>query len=619
MVTGLWAFYIDNFPFGQSLIRHPVVNRMDLMVSEQASYPPMRKIFCDRRVISSSKMTFYRVQGTKGWIVDVKRKEKKSKIMDSFKNKMRTKSSNDKDLTSMLLPVNKVHTGLFAYRCLEELHVHIRPKRRDRYCTTLKVERNDIIVADLIRESKTHEGTFARLTDGSGWVSLENGSGEKSLEVVPILRGSWKFQCVSTVPICALCQPIDRDSVFKTKIYYKKGTELLCDSKIETVKGTVFYRVKGSHGFVPGRDLVEKRMSILARDVVKQDGWTPDFVRGIASLVKGVEELDHDKEAQMLTFGLSSVDLPVAKEANILGFGSSASKDLPIVKDAQMLSYGSFSKDRPLINVYYATKMVGSSSNGSSHLGRYRRDCCPSDVAEIFQDPSVLAKSSVDYASDGSVSDKTISPAEEVCLRQELVDCYVKSEQLKKRQLSLLTALKNCDDKRAVEEDKMKMRATVRVEALDQLELDSMISEEELWNSTCEECGAQFKDAKAKEKHWKSVHAKSCPTCGNIFNSLQGLAEHQEETGHSSGYLDTSHTSHTSRRSSLESLQASRRRESLESLPAPPSPSGSKKGLDSSQHSNTSTPSRFSFLMSSMTSLEEKGLLGTNNSKKVEV
>jgi hypothetical protein len=475
--TGLWAFFIDNFPTGQALIRHPGVYRLDLMVSADATYPPMRKVFCDRKVVSSTNMKFYRVQGTKGWVVDAIGKSRSSEKVKKRGSKSSISSKETAEYISMMLPENKVKTGMFAYKCLHPVFVHIQPKRQEKYKTLLRIEENELIVADLVRQSVTNEGTFARLTDGSGWVQVEI-DGENYLEAIPVERGSWVLHDEHFMPVQLLCQPILRHvPVFESRKEYDLGDEVVCDRRIEC-DNNVFFRVKGIQKFVSGRELIirDDTSEGLKEQVLS---WTPDFVRGIASLVDGVKEIQHDEEAQTLSFSTSS-------------------------------------KDWPVVNVYYATRMVGSSAGefSSGNLGRYRRNCSPPDVAEILKDPSVLAKSShnVHCASEEDVNvDRIIGDAEETCLRQELVDCYVQSEELKKRQLSLLTALKHCDDTRAEAESDMKQRASERMDDLDQLQLEQveMSKQHDSGIYVCGACGFCFKDSEALDRHCKSLHLVS--------------------------------------------------------------------------------------------------------------
>ena len=185
------------------------------MVGPKAYYPPMRKIYCDRRAISSKTgQHFFRVQGTKGWIVD----------------KGLTHSRiNSGNTISMLLPESNVRTGLFAFRCRRRIAVRMQA---DEFVAPTVIDKGQIVVADIVREPLDYENncntsdedgemendseidrsdgsnnTFVigdfphlRLSDGSGWI-FKSKTGGEFLEEVTLEMGSWKLQCISSTPV----------------------------------------------------------------------------------------------------------------------------------------------------------------------------------------------------------------------------------------------------------------------------------------------------------------------------------------------------------------------------------------------------------------------------------
>ena len=138
------------------------------------------------------------------------------------------------------------------------------------------------------------------------------------------------------------------------------------------------------------------------------------------------------------------------------------------------------------------------------------------------------------FALNDDRADVFLGEEEEQILRQELIDCYAKSESLKQRQLALLQTLKKCDDKRAKSERKMAELKAKRKEELQRTALEQMQAEQRRKGLSCEDCGVIFKDVRAKQKHWRSVHGHKCKICGSFFVSVQELVDHQDEL-HSNG------------------------------------------------------------------------------------
>lgn len=487
--TGLWTFFIDNFPLGQSLIRHPVVNRLDLVCSANATFPPMRRIYCDRRVTSTSKIEFFRVQGTKGWIV--------GRGMVTAKGKAQ----------SMLLPEGHVTPGICAYKTLDITYVYARPFRKESF-KTLTIAPNELLYTNLMREAD--ENCFARLIDGSGWIPLKSKGGERLLDRSPIVVGSWKMLSVSPSPIRLLRQPLDRDDMIcESKTVYKYDSEIECDQRIQGANGVVFYKVKGTDGFVPdkrGEDI------LLARNSKPSEGgWSPDFVRGIASLVPGVYESEHDLSTQILSFA-------------------------------------SAAEDQPVIKVYYATRMVTTYPSE----GPCRRNCDPQDLVGILKTPASLKDQKEDILPAVRVLDAdncgmVIAEGEEAALRHELVDCYVQSEQLKMQQLNLLRILKQCDDLRGKNERDMALREEKRSQELEHMETQRRKGEKKQSRLTCKKCGTLFKDMQAKRMHLMCIQKQRCLTCSAMFSSLNELLVHQDKMGHGGGLeiMETSQSSST--------------------------------------------------------------------------
>lgn len=538
MDKALWQFYIDSIPNGQLLIRHPV-DRNELMIGPKAYYPPMRKIFCDRRVISSmTGQHFYRVQGTKGWIVD--------RGLSSSARRIPSGKA-----ISMLLPESHVRTGVFAFRCRRRIAV--RMQAADEFAVPTLIEKGHIVVADFVREplhyssrgsnsssssSSVNDEDFdkensmdrsdgsnitvhgdhphLRLVDGSGWL-FKSKSGRQFLEEVPVELGSWKLQCVSRTPVGLRRQPIDRNDMSYPCNMVKYKNTVNCDARIEdTESGRTYYRVKETNGFI--FDLSQNGEAIFRvledsaggdaavarnRSGSSQSKWTPDFVRGIASLVDGVMEIEHDGMAKMLSFSS-----PESHESKV--------------------------------NVYYGTKIVGTASLNDASLGNtqfFRRDCTPSDVADILKARLVAKKEKETppvmtiFAPTYDMKAGLWGAEEEQILRQELIDCYADSEILKQKQLALLRMLKSCDDKRSLSERRLlEIKAKRKEEERRKGDAGPPKTiEQKPRKCLCEDCGLAFMDVREKQSHWLTAHGHKCEDCGVFFASVQEMAAHQSK------------------------------------------------------------------------------------------
>lgn len=222
--SGLWCFYVDNTPTGIILRSHPV-DRKDVRVPHIKNYSPMQKIYCDRKV-KQSHVSYYRVQGTEGWVFD-------KRVSPSINN--------------ILIPEHLVKTGLFVYENISSIGIGIRDRITVdlEYTTGMSVAPGELVAADMVTDSPTQpggpNGSYARLTDGSGWV-FEYKDGEKLMDRLPIVEGKWRFR-VENAPagIGLRRQPIDSQN-FLSELSYAPGEEIECTHKVQASSGAAgFY------------------------------------------------------------------------------------------------------------------------------------------------------------------------------------------------------------------------------------------------------------------------------------------------------------------------------------------------------------------------------------------
>lgn len=295
VTTGLYQFYIDQLP--QTVRLHPMDDSSELLTSEANAQilQPMQKIYCDTAVEHPvTGVKFYRLQGfsdispaVAGWVHD-----------------------KQEEIIKLLEPSN-VKTGtLFAYRLLKDETVRSRPDCTEDSKTEHQIKKGEIVVGDLLRVSPYHNGNgpFLRLSDGTGWI-FEKKLGFPTMITVPIVAGKWIWT-VLNVGIKLRCQPIDsQDNVYED-VTFEIGELIECDRMVVGQNDVNFYRVAGTNGWLFDKRNTEPTMKLLSVDVLVDieesskisKSWEPDFVRGIAATVDGVQETIFQKSSEVLTF-----------------------------------------------------------------------------------------------------------------------------------------------------------------------------------------------------------------------------------------------------------------------------------------------------------------------------
>ena len=433
--TGLFSFYVDNVPSGMLVRRHPMDDSSDLLAIEagERTYrlEPMQRIYCDAVVQHpQTGVKFFRLQyggkgapATPGWVCDRQPAPEKGGLDKYF-----------------LLEASKVQTGLFAYKAICGAFIRHRPICSDSSKTSSAVLPNDIVVVDVIRESPYDNGNgpFLRLADGSGWL-FEKKLGEVAMHSIPIQVGYWVFAVLNDpVGMVLRKQPMDcQDKVFVDAVY-KTGEFVECDRKITNGAGVSFYRVLGTAGWlfdkrngVPMLSLLSEDTNVedIDHDIVKFTTWTPDFVRGIAATVDGVQELYYQKPGEILTYE---------------------------------------NTDGIVVKIFCTTRTMCSIFQHSSKgtIKYFQRDCTPQDILVTLKMDLIetiitydkfngerIASANDGEAEEKKADDKTASRSalvkEEETLRLRLLVCESEINAAQARRRDLLSLIKPFDDRRA--------------------------------------------------------------------------------------------------------------------------------------------------------------------------
>jgi hypothetical protein len=410
--TGQWTFYADNYPSGIALRNHPMDG--NCFWTPATTILPMRRISCDRHVAGpGGVVNYYRVQGlTNAWVLD--RRVKQGSL----------------DVVVMMMRAAQVETGLVCYRALAHLAIRNQTNVSDDSMTACLIRAGELITADVVRQSPQptrQDGPFLRLTDGSGWLFAWK-DGTKCMEEIHIQRGSWQLQVVNAEGIQLRKHPID-DTDVRFDTIYDLHERVVCDRRIDSPSGVRFYRVTDTEGWVFDKRGGGKRMmQVMALHAPstmslegKEEGWSPDFVRGVSIGVEGLEEIAFQPKARLLSFR------------------HAAHKGVKI-------------------HVYYSTRTVGTAVD-QAFLGTtqvVRRGCTAAELAHIFKHPKVPTNTSspprknlsLRHEDDlPSATGGAISAEDE--LRCSLVECEEEIAKLQLKRMDLLKPLLARDAERA--------------------------------------------------------------------------------------------------------------------------------------------------------------------------
>jgi len=494
--TGLWVVYVDNYPAGQSLRSHPV-DRSSVKV-KGVVYLPMQKLYCDRKVHHKG-VNYFRVQGTEGWVFDVRPQE-------------------DETNRYMLLDESMVKTGLFAFRSLARIAIRNRPVVGDDSRTIWSVSENQIVVVDVVRESphKHGNGPFLRLADGCGWL-FEYKYKEKLMEEIKVEPGKWVFLVGNGVAGIGLRRhPIDSLKLL-TGVTYKMGTRLVCDCRVKCPTGVNFFRVEGTGGWVFDKRGDSRMMELIEssspRSILEAQAhrtgseWSPDFVRGVAAACVGVEEISYNPTSRVISF-----------------------------RTVQGVR----------VNVYYTTRTIGTALDhplqGKTQL--FRRNCSDEELVTIMNNPRVhtdkgyqrkRARTSLESTYGAGI---VVDGEEEV--RSALMECDEEMTKLSKRRQQLLSSIRSFDMERYNEATATNQKREER-KAEDDLLVQAMEAEKErkaeverkrIQEATCLQCHRVFSSPQARAQHCRDAHGGMCDYCNRFFTSQHALNQHRDALGH---------------------------------------------------------------------------------------
>lgn len=573
--TGLFSFYVDNFPSGIVVRRHPMDDSSELLTTEADDtfqLEPMQRIYCD--AVTQHPLTgvkFYRLQcggndapATPGWVYDRKPAAHKTRSDKHY-----------------LLDANKVKTGTFAYKAVCGAIVRHAPNCSESSKTSHSVDAGEIVVVDVIRESpySNGNGPFLRLADGTGWL-FERKLNEQAMMPVPMKSGKWTFSILNDpVGMMLRKQPVDS----QVKVYdtvFKSGELAECDRMVSNSAGVNFYRVYGTKGWLFDKRNGVPLLNLLStsapdsndeENVINQPSWDPNFVRGIAATIKGAKELPFQKAGQIVSFDTA---------------------------------------DGVQVKVFCLTRTICSIFEHSSKgtVKNFLRNCTPQDVSSALE--MDLIESILDYdkfegheveateayggeekkGGDAPLRSPLVQQEETLRIRLLVCEAEITASQAKRR--DLLASIKEFDDKRAKEAARMKedtercrggtlafdhpptrpeqkkaegaaianypQRRGRKEDRAFESSRSSYSESTDDWSTcsegvaaassrisrassgkgatkqahVCGECFRSFTGRYSRDSHCREVHKIVCATCDKVFSSFKALEVHRNTAKH---------------------------------------------------------------------------------------
>jgi hypothetical protein len=150
------------------------------------------------------------------------------------------------------------------------------------------------------------------------------------MEQTPIGNGTWVLRVLNGAGIALRAQPID-DGGRHPETTYEPHVVVKCDKRIRSPSsGVCFYRVSGTTGWVFDKRGGSNMMELLSSDTatntmdlhhssIVQNGWSPDFVRGVAATVDGMEEIAFNEQSRLLSFRSGEVRINVYNTTRTVG------------------------------------------------------------------------------------------------------------------------------------------------------------------------------------------------------------------------------------------------------------------------------------------------------------
>lgn len=580
------AVWVDNYPIGQTLKRHPS-DRQDMIAEDAQHRPihvyPLQKVYTDMCIVRA-RCRWYRVQGTNGWLVDRRPRPANQEAAE--------------DDVVLLLEDDQVQLGLCAYLTRQAVEIRAEPDVGERSRTGCIIGPREIVVGELIRHSpfSYNNGPFVYLrvgADGTGGWLFERKQGERILSSMEMEFGTWFLKVVGEAGVDRRRQPVRQfghatvDSTGSVDIleHYMPGLVLECDARMESPFGVWYYHVKGEDGWINdhrgGETFLESvdegdSLSIsmatprIANTIaaVTKESWTPDFVRGMAASIEGLEEKLFDSDRHLLSFASPLGEIRV----NYL------------LRSVEVEDKSNFDDNK---------------SHGSGLTSALSRvyQCSPKDLAEILKDPSSAPRKSSspptsevkppstapstptlsERSSDSPTSppqvvhtSDAIDTDQSLQLHTELMECERALELYKERQRQLLASIQQVDQKDVeyvakllgrrpdevalpscagsfasicLSDDHEYEEITIDGETVGESTIGEVVEEEspakhessegEQLVKQCTECGVEFPSARLRHIHCLSAHGRySCNYCPKTFPNRHALHSHRDALDH---------------------------------------------------------------------------------------
>jgi hypothetical protein len=455
-------------------------------------YETMVKVHCDRRVVSPTTfVTFYRVQSVNKWLMDrrvIRNPDAAAVVANAGPAIL---------FTQMLIDASHVRSGIFCFQAVENVLVRSRSSVDDDAGTSHKIKKGTLVSVDMIKESLDPlHGPYLRLSDGSGWLFVQK-NGIPMMKQVSVQPGLWELRILVAEGMTLQRHPMEatrkQDRTTYPEHSFAKDSLVQATYRVRVLNPNhdstfhefhaedephsfIYYRVHGTTGWLADRHYSGTRaLKVLTEDVDTMasvpdhvEGWTPEFVRGVASTIPTLREASYTPSACNPVLVFSTV--PMRKSDDDDGIRRvvyCATRTVGILFDGTTTTSTSGTNDASVEDRNDHPE-EGDDGNNAEPVApaRWYRNCTPKelwehlrkDAIEIMMEP--LDADEEDDGDDGDDNESKRKAAEralendeasnraELDLRRQLLELDAKAEAAELKRREIVDKLRAYDEQR---------------------------------------------------------------------------------------------------------------------------------------------------------------------------
>jgi hypothetical protein len=468
-------------------------------------YETMVKVHCDRKVVSPTTfVTFYRVQSVNKWLMDrrvIRNPDAAAVVANAGPAVL---------FTQMLIDASHVRSGIFCFQAVENVLVRSRSSVDDNAGTSHKIKKGTLVSVDMIKESLDPlHGPYLRLSDGSGWLFVQK-NGIPMMKQVSVQPGLWELRVLVSEGMTLQRHPMEATRKQQDRTTYP-GHSFAKDSLVQATyrvrvlnpnhdstfhefhaedepHSFIYYRVHGTTGWLADRHSSGTRaLKVLTEDVDTMgsvpdhvEGWTPEFVRGVASTIPTLREASSTPSACNPVLVFSTV--PMRKSDDDDGIRRvvyCATRTVGILFDGN----SSTGTNEASVEDRNDHAEGGDDGNNAEPVApaRWYRNCTPKelwehlrkDAIEIMMEPLDADEEDGDdneskrKAAERALENDEASNRAELDLRRQLLELDAKAEAAELKRREIVDKLRAYDEQRLHDAARMRCMMDERRRAYD--------------------------------------------------------------------------------------------------------------------------------------------------------